>query len=105
NKRISLRSKMVTIAADTMEGFGEIRGRRNVIFPTVQEKSQRIPVCPVSIKGEISPFFHNLKLDKLKAKRVPPSMTPNLIAGMLPVIINQIKPPTERRIPDETQYF
>lgn len=37
----------------------------------------------------------------LKAKRAPPSTTPNLRAAVLPLSMKYKKPPAERRVPTE----
>lgn len=67
--------------------------------------TKHTPVCPFTSKDDVSPFFHDFKLAILRAKRVPPSIIPNLMAWMLPVNINDRKPPTERSAPDETEQF
>lgn len=64
-----------------------------------QVLSQYWPACPFKAVDDDSPLFQDWRLEILNAKRAPPRITPNLMAGMLPVIMNERKPPTESSSP------
>jgi len=54
---------------------------------------------------EDCPLFHDLKLATLRASSALPRMTPNRMAEMLPVSINERKPPIERKAPAMNKQF
>lgn len=58
-----------------------------------------LPVCPTKRRGVAFSFFHDLMLNTLRAKMTVPSITPNRMAGMLPVSMKYKKPPMERKQP------
>lgn len=65
----------------------------------LQFKIKFQPACPFKGSEDDSPFLHDLKLAILKAKSVPPSITPNLIADVLPVTMKERNPTRERKAP------
>ena len=54
-----------------------------------------LPAWPFKAAGERCPLLYDLRLEMLKAKRIPPKITPNLMAARLPVNIKERKPPRD----------